>query len=149
VKDVTAALKQIADKKELFVSRGDDSGTHIRELQLWEAAGGTPAAPAYLVAGQGMGPCLTIASEKGAYVLTDRGTYLAYRGKLDLEVLVQGDTRLRNPYGAMVVNPERHAHVNAKDARALLEFLVSPAGRKAIGDFRVDGEVLFHPHGSD
>lgn len=149
MKDAAAALQKIAATGARFVSRGDDSGTHIREGDLWASGGGLPEWKGYLLAGQGMGPCLTIADEKNTYVLTDRGTYLAYRGRLDLDVLVEGDPALRNPYGAMLVNAERHSHVNAEGARALLEYLVSPAGRKAIGEFRVNGETLFRPHGSD
>ena len=143
--DAATALQQIAKAGALFVSRGDDSGTHSRERSLWEAGGGQPTWDGYLSAGQGMGPCLTMADEKHAYVLADRGTYLAYRGRLDLAVLTEGDASLRNPYGAMLVNPARHPHVHAKGARALLDFLTSPAGQEAIGAFRVDGQVLFHP----
>jgi len=140
-----AALAKIAAAGVHFVSRGDDSGTHTRERALWERAGGRPAWSGYLDAGQGMGPCLTIADEKRAYVLTDRGTFLAYRGRLDLEILVEGDPALRNPYGAMRVNPARHAHVNAAGAKALLDYLGSEACQAAIAAFRVDGEALFHP----
>lgn len=140
--DAVQALHAIAGAGAGFVSRGDDSGTHTRERELW---GTRPEWPGYMEAGQGMGPCLTIADEKAAYVLADRGTYLARRKKLDLEVLIEGDPRLHNPYGAILVNPARHPHVNAVGARKLLDYLVSPEGQKRVRDFRVAGEVLFHP----
>ncbi len=146
-KDAAAALSAIAKAGAVFVSRGDDSGTHTRERQLWEAAGGRPDWANYLEAGQGMGPCLTIADEKRGYVLADRGTYLARRADLGLEVLVEGDARLHNPYGAMIVNPARHGHVNEAGARKLLDYLTSPEGRKRIREFRVQGEALFHAAG--
>jgi tungstate transport system substrate-binding protein len=140
------ALKKIAAAGATFVSRGDDSGTHIREQALWEEAGGRADWTGYLSAGDGMGPCLTIAYEKRGYTLTDRGTFLARRGGQDLVVLVEGDPALRNPYGALLVNPERHAHVQVEGARLLLDYLTSAEGQKAIGAFRVDGDVLFHPN---
>jgi len=145
--DVAHALASVREAGARFVSRGDDSGTHIRERALWEAAGGAPCGDAYLEAGQGMGQCLIMADEKGAYILADRGTYLAFRDKIDLEVMVEGDRRLRNPYGAMVVDPARHEGVNAEGARKLLDYLTSKRGQDRIAAFRVDGEVLFHPHG--
>lgn len=146
MRDAGAALRKIADARATFISRGDDSGTHIRERTLWEKAGGHRPWEGYLSAGQGMGPCLTIAYEKKAYTLTDRGTLLAHPGRLDLHILVQGDLALRNPYGAMLVNPSHHPHANAKGARALLDYLTSAKGQEAIGAFRVDGKILFHPH---
>jgi len=143
------ALWRIASARAGFVSRGDDSGTHTRERDLWEAAGVAPAWPDYKEAGQGMGACLNIADQTRGYVLTDRGTYLAFGERVDLEVLVEGDPALRNPYGAIRVNPERHPHVNAEGARKLLDYLTSPEGQARIAAFRVDGQVLFHPHGED
>ncbi|MHC4472153.1 MAG: ABC transporter substrate-binding protein [Planctomycetota bacterium] len=140
------ALKRISDAEARFISRGDDSGTHTRELGLWKAAGITPAWPDYKDAGQGMGSCLNIADQTRGYVLTDRGTYLAFGKRMDLEVLVEGDPALRNPYGAIIVNPERHPHVNADGARKLLDYLTSPEGQARIAAFRVDGKVLFHSH---
>ncbi len=140
------ALERIAAAGAVFVSRGDDSGTHIRERALWKAAGGRARWGGYWSAGQGMGACLTIADQKDAYVLTDRGTLLAHRGKSDLQILVEGDAALKNPYGAMLVSPERHPHVNAVGARALLDYLSSQTGQRAIGAYRVDGQILFHPH---
>lgn len=151
MRDAGKALAAIAARGALFVSRGDDSGTHIRELELWAHTGAYANHPAagtasYLKAGQGMGPCLTMADQKRAYVLTDRGTFLAARKGKELEILVAGDPRLRNPYGAILVNPAKHPHVHTEPARALLEFLTSPEGQQRIGAFRVDDEVLFHPH---
>lgn len=147
-RDAARALAAIAARGATFISRGDESGTHTKELALWDAAGGRPTWDGYRSAGQGMGPCLTIADEKRAYVLADRGTFLAYRGRIDLVVLVEGSEALRNPYGAILVNPARHGHVNATGARALLEHLTSKAGQAAIGAFRVDGQMLFHPVGA-
>jgi tungstate transport system substrate-binding protein len=144
--DAAAALKRILERGARFVSRGDDSGTHIRERQLWKAAGVDPEGrDGYMKAGQGMGPCLVMADQMRAYVLADRGTWLAVRGGKKLEVLVEGDARLRNPYGAIRVAPERHPHVKAAAAKRLLDWLTSPEGQRRIGSFRVDGEVLFHP----
>lgn len=143
--DVAAALRKIHASGAKFVSRGDDSGTHIREQALWQAAGLAPREePYYYKAGQGMGPCLTMADELRAYILTDRGTYLAVREGKDLAVLVEGDARLRNPYGVILVNPQRHPHVNVTAARELVDYLTSPEGQERIGAFRVDGEILFH-----
>ena len=146
-KDAAAALRKIAAAKAFFVSRGDDSGTHTRERLLWKAAGvDVPRREEFfLEAGQGMGKCLVIADERRAYVLADRGTFLAFRRKLELEVLVEGDPALHNPYGAMLVNPGRHPGLNSSGARKLLEFLTSPETQRRIAAFRVDGQVLFHP----
>lgn len=151
--DPVEAMKKIAASKAKFISRGDNSGTHVREQALWEAAGldptGSDGWPAYYwKTGQGMGPCLTMADEKGGYTLADRGTYLAFRDKLDLAVLVEGDPSLRNPYGVILVNPERHGHVNHADAKRFAEWLTSPAGQARIAAFRRDGDVLFHPAGA-
>jgi len=149
MQDAAAALQKIAAAKARFVSRGDDSGTHIREKNLWKAGGGRPEWDDYILAGQGMGPCLTIADEKQAYVLTDRGTYIAYGRKVDLEALVEGDTALRNPYGVILVNPERHPDVKAAIGRKLIDYLTSPEGQKRIADYRKEGQVLFHPQRVD
>jgi tungstate transport system substrate-binding protein len=144
--DVVAALREIHASGAKFVSRGDDSGTHIREQSLWKAAGLAPREePFYYQAGQGMGPCLTMADELRAYILTDRGTYLAVKSNKNLAVLVEGDTRLRNPYGVILVNPEKHPHVRVDAAKKLMDFLTSREGQAKIGAFRVDGEILFHP----
>ncbi|MFQ5670143.1 MAG: substrate-binding domain-containing protein [Acidobacteriota bacterium] len=145
-KDAAAALARIASTSSPFISRGDDSGTHIRERSLWKKAGGVPEGKDfYTEAGQGMGNCLILADEKRAYVLSDRGTYLAFAARVDLEVLVEGDPGLLNPYGAILVNPARHPHVHAAAARRLLDYLTSPEGQRRIGAFRVGGEMLFHP----
>jgi tungstate transport system substrate-binding protein len=147
LRDAAEAFRRIRAKRARFVSRGDDSGTHTRELAVWKKAGHEPprGTDYYLEAGQGMGRCLTIAGEKQAYVLTDRGTFLAYRSRLELKVLVEGDPFLRNPYGAMIVNPERHPHVKIEAARKLMDYLTSKEGQQRIGAFRVDGRALFHP----
>lgn len=144
--DAAAALAKVASAEALFVSRGDESGTHVCEQGLWTRAGGRPAWGGYLEAGQGMGACLTIADEKQAYVLTDRGTFLAYGRKVALAVLVEGDPALRNPYGAILVAPARNPNGNARGARRLLDYLTSPEGQRRIGAFQVGGQSLFHPH---
>jgi tungstate transport system substrate-binding protein len=140
-----AALRQIAERKQRFVSRGDDSGTHQMELALWADAGGLPKWPGYLPAGRGMGEVLMMASELSAYTLTDRGTYAAMRARLELVVLVEGDRALANPYGIIAVNPERHPHVNFKGALALIDWMTSPDGQKRIAAYRVNGAQLFFP----
>jgi tungstate transport system substrate-binding protein len=144
--DVADALRRIADARAKFISRGDDSGTHTRERNLWKAAGISPEWPGYKEAGQGMGTCLNIADEMRAYVLTDRGTLLAYGKRIDLSMLVESDLALRNPYGAILVNPAKHPHVNAEGARMLLDYLTSTEGQAKIDSFRVGGEALFHSH---
>ena len=144
--DAAEALRRIAAAEAVFISRGDDSGTHTMEKSIWKAAGLTPEWPEYKEAGQGMGACLTIANEMRGYLLADRGTFLAFAGKVDLAVLVEGDPVLRNPYGAILVNPEKHPGANTEGARKLLEYLTSAEGQKRIGEFRVGGGVLFHPH---
>lgn len=146
MQDAAAALAKIGAAGARFVSRGDDSGTHIREKALWERAGGRPDWEGYWATGQGMGPTLTVADEKQTYVLADRGTYLAYGRKVDLDVLVEGDPALRNPYGVIRVNPARHPHVAAEAARKLVDYLTSPEGQARIEAFRKEGEVLFHPY---
>lgn len=149
MQDAAKAFARIAQAGAAFISRGDDSGTHIREQAVWKRAGVAPEGrDFYHKAGQGMGPCLTMASQREAYVLTDRGTYLAMQANQALTVLVEGDPALRNPYGAILVNPEKHPHVEINAARKLLDFLTSPEGQERIGAFRKGGEVLFHPHRS-
>jgi tungstate transport system substrate-binding protein len=142
---VADALRKTASSHSRFVSRGDDSGTHKKELALWELSGVAPAGEWYLEAGQGMGKVLQMASELGAYTMTDRGTWLAYRGNLELAILVQGDPPLFNPYGVIAVNPQRHAHVNYGGATALIDWLSSPKAQAMIARYTIDGEVLFHP----
>ncbi len=128
-----------------FISRGDDSGTHKKELELWEKAGGKPSGGNYLEIGQGMGAALRMADEKDAYTLSDRGTYLAMKDQMDLAILFEGDAGLDNPYAVIAVNPARYPDSNYMDAMLLIAWLTSPEGQKAIGDFRVGGELLFHP----
>jgi tungstate transport system substrate-binding protein len=146
VADPAAAMVQVLERGATFVSRGDDSGTHIREKALWKRAGFDPMTreETYLRAGAGMGKCLEMADQKRAYLLADRGTYAAFKARLDLAVLVEGHESLRNPYGIILVNPQRHPHVNAEGARRFHEWVTSPEGQARIGAFEVDGEVLFH-----
>ena len=139
------ALKRIARAASAFVSRGDDSGTHKREMRLWEAAGLEPSGDWYLEAGQGMSATLLMADERGAYCLSDRGTYLAMRGKLRLEPLFEDPEALKNPYSIIAVNPAIHRDANYLGAMALVAWVTSPEGQKIIGDFRVNDAVLFHP----
>ncbi len=143
----TQALIQIANAAAPFVSRGDDSGTHKMERSLWEAAGSPPLGGWYIESGQGMGATLRIASEKQAYTLTDRATYLANRATLQLEVLLEGDPSLLNIYHVIVVNPEKWPQVNLSGARAFAEFLLAPETQALIGQFGVSeyGQPLFFP----
>lgn len=143
IKDVAVAMKKIQDKNVKFVSRGDESGTHIMERKLWEQVGIMPRGGNYLSAGQGMGAVLAMAASLGAYTLSDRGTYGAYKARIDLEVLVSGDPRLANPYGIIAVNPKRHPDVNETGANALIEWITSAEGRRLIDGFRANGEQLF------
>lgn len=145
MKDARAALKKIAGAGALFVSRGDDSGTHKKEKSLWKAAGVSPEGTWYLSAGQGMGACLMVAHEKQGYIMSDRGTYLAYKDKIESKVLVQGDSLLFNPYGVIAVNPKKHPHVKADAASTFIEWLVSEQAQKIIGGFKRGGEQLFYP----
>lgn len=141
--DAAKALQAIKDKGQTFISRGDESGTHIKEKTLWQAADVKPEFAGYKSIGQGMGPTLTMASELGAYTLTDRGTWLAYQSKLDLTVLLEGDKRLFNPYQVILVNPKRYPDLNTEGARTLKNWLVSEHGQTLIGDFKVAGQALF------
>ncbi len=148
-KDILAGLRNVAATKAPFVSRGDRSGTHAAELRFWKEAGvdaGALKGEWYKEIGQGMGPALNTASATNAYVLADRGTWLSFRNRGDLAVLVEGDGRLFNPYGAMLVNPARHPHVKAADGQRLIDWLVSPEGQKTIADYRIEGQPLFFPH---
>ena len=143
--DITSALSRIAATASSFISRGDDSGTHKKELQLWREAKIQPAGAWYREAGQGMGKILQMAGEMQAYTLTDRGTWLALREKIPLAILSEGDTRLFNPYGIIAVHPKRYPDSNYKGAMQLIEWITSPAARKIIGNFRIDGQPLFTP----
>jgi tungstate transport system substrate-binding protein len=143
--NVADALKRLHERRATFVSRGDESGTHIMERKLWKEEGIVPGGKHYLSAGQGMGAVLTMAGALGAYTLTDRGTLTAYKSKTGLDILVSGDPRLANPYGIIAVNPARHKDINIKHARALSDWLVSPEGVAMIRQFRAGGEQLFFP----
>ena len=148
-KDVLEAFRRIAAAKAPFISRGDKSGTHAAELRTWKDAGVDLKAVKgdwYKEIGQGMGPALNTASAQNAYVLADRGTWLSFRNRGDLAVLVEGDQRLFNPYGVMLVNPGKHPHVKAADGQRFVDWLVSPQGQKAIADYRIDGQQLFFPN---
>ncbi|MFQ5692785.1 MAG: substrate-binding domain-containing protein [Nitrospinota bacterium] len=144
-KDAVRALLRIRERRAAFVSRGDDSGTHKKERALWASAGETPSGRWYREVGQGMGDTLVVADELKAYTLSDRATYLALRGKIRLEVLVEGDKRLFNPYGIIAVNPARHPHVKIGPARDLIRFVTGPVGQRIIGGFQRVGRRLFVP----
>jgi tungstate transport system substrate-binding protein len=143
-RDATDALLRVSEAQATFISRGDDSGTHKKELQLWEAAGLVPKGAWYVEAGQGMGACLTMADEMRAYLLTDRGTFLARSNTIDLEVLFEGGEKLVNPYAIIAVDPERFPGVNSAGVGRLIEWLVSSRGQRLIEEYRVDGHRLFH-----
>ena len=140
-----AALQRIADTGQPFVSRGDNSGTHKRELALWEAGGGQPTWAGYFESGQGMGPTLVIADEKQAYVLSDRGTYLRYANRISLAPLVSSDKGLLNPYGIIVVTPQSKGRGSNELAHALVDYMISTEAQHKIRDFAVDGEPMFQP----
>jgi tungstate transport system substrate-binding protein len=148
-KDVVEALKKIQSAQAAFVSRGDRSGTHMAELDLWKAAGidlDKAKGPWYRDTGQGMGPALNTAASMNAYVLADRGTWLAFRNRADLAILVEGDRRLYNQYGVMLVNPDKHPTVKKDLGQAFIDWLVSSEGQKAIAGYRIGGEQLFFPN---
>jgi tungstate transport system substrate-binding protein len=149
MKDVAGAFRKIKAAQAPFVSRGDKSGTHFAELQLWKAAGVDIAAekgPWYRETGQGMGPALNTAAGMNAYVLSDRGTWLSFKNRADLGVVVEGDRRLFNQYGVMLVNPAKHANVKAQWGQAFIDWLLSREGQQAIGDYRINGQQLFFPN---
>jgi tungstate transport system substrate-binding protein len=148
-KDVAESLRKIAAAKAAFVSRGDRSGTHAAELRLWKIAGVDLAAVKgdwYREIGQGMGAALNMASSSNAYLVSDRGTWLSFKNRGELAILTEGDKRLFNQYGVMLVNPAKHSGVKAKDGQAFVDWLVSPAGQTAIADYKVGGEQLFFPN---
>ncbi|HUP31123.1 MAG TPA: substrate-binding domain-containing protein [Usitatibacter sp.] len=146
LRDILQAFRRILDSKATFVSRGDDSGTDKMEKSYWEAIGRRPGGRQYLSAGQGMGEVLTMAGNLSAYTLSDRATFGAYRPRVGLELLVEGDKRLFNPYGVIAVNPARYPGINARGAKQLIEWLTNEEGRRAIAGFRVNGEQLFFPY---
>jgi tungstate transport system substrate-binding protein len=148
-KDIVAALQKIRAAAAPFASRGDKSGTHFAEVELWKAAGGDIAkdrGPWYRETGSGMGPTLNTASGMGAYALADRGTWLSFKNRGELVVVVEGDRRLFNQYGVMLVNPARHPHVKRELGQAFIDWLISPGGQKAIAAYRIGGEQLFFPN---
>ena len=148
-KDAAGALKKIARTKTRFVSRGDDSGTHRKELALWRAAGVNPRGESgtwYLEAGRGMGATLNMAAALGACTLTDRGTWIAHNNRGDLTIVVEGDPKLFNQYGVILVNPKRHPHVKEKAARAFIDWLTGPEGQRLIAGYRLNGQQLFFPN---
>jgi tungstate transport system substrate-binding protein len=151
-KDIVAALKAIKDKGAPFISRGDRSGTHLAELNLWKLADidiEKAKGPWYKSIGQGMGAALNTASAANAYVLSDRGTWLSFKNHGDLTISVQGDKRLFNQYGVMLVNPEKHRHVKKELGQDFIDWLISPEGQKAIADYKIGGEQLFYPNAND
>ena len=146
-KDIETALKAIKEKAAPFVSRGDKSGTHSAELALWKAAGidvaGADKGPWYREIGQGMGAALNTASSMNGYVLADRGTWLSFKNRGELDIVVEGDKRLFNQYGVMLVNPEQHAHVKKELGQQFIDWLISAEGQKAITDYKINGQQLF------
>jgi tungstate transport system substrate-binding protein len=149
-KDIVAALTTIKNKAAPFVSRGDKSGTHAAELALWKAAGidmsGADKGPWYREIGQGMGAALNTASAMNGYVLSDRGTWLSFKNRGELGIAVEGDKRLFNQYGVMLVNPDKHAHIKKDMGQAFVDWLISPEGQKAIADYKINGQQLFFPN---
>jgi tungstate transport system substrate-binding protein len=145
-KDIAAALSKLAAANAPFISRGDKSGTHAAELRYWAQAGVANKGSGYKECGCGMGPALNIGASVGGYVLTDRGTWLNFRNRGDMVVLVEGDTRLFNQYGVMVVNPAKFPQVKAKEAQAFVDWITSPAGQSAIAAYKIGGEQLFFPN---
>ncbi|HYD79547.1 MAG TPA: substrate-binding domain-containing protein [Paucimonas sp.] len=146
-KDILAALKRIAERRAKFIARGDNSGTDLMEKSWWKELGLQPGGGNgnYLSAGLGMGAVLNMAAELRAYTLTDRATYVAYRAKTGLAVMVEGDPRMFNPYGIIAVNAARHPSVNHRGAMQLIEWITSPEGQRRIAGFRVEGQPLFFP----
>ena len=146
-RDIVSSLKQIANAQALFTSRGDRSGTHAAELRFWKLAGIEPANFAgYKACGCGMGQALNIAAASGSYVLADRGTWLSFKNRADLSIVVEGDQRLFNPYGVMAVSAKKHPHVKADAADKLVRWLISSQGQAAIASYRIAGEPLFFPN---
>ena len=144
--DIVTAMQKIRDKNAVFVSRGDKSGTHAAELRFWKMTGAEQKGAGYRECGCGMGPALNMASSGGAYVLADRGTWLSFKNRADLKILVEGDKRLFNQYGVMAVNPARHAHVKVDAAQKFIDWVISPAGQSTIAAYKINGEQLFFPN---
>jgi len=151
-KDIVVALRKVEASRVPFVSRGDRSGTHMAELALWKTAGidiDKAKGSWYRDTGQGMGPALNTAAAMNAYILADRGTWLAFKNRLDLTILVEGDKRLFNQYGVMLVNPEKHPNVKKDLGQQFIDWVISPTGQKTIADFKINGEQLFYPNATD
>ena len=147
--NITKALKRIAQTQSAFASRGDDSGTHKAELKLWEAANVNATAESgkwYRETGSGMGATLNVGTSLGAYVLTDRATWIAFGNKGNYDIVVEGDTRLFNQYGVMLVNPKKHTRVKAEAGQQFIDWLLAPEGQQAIAEFSIDGQQLFFPN---
>jgi tungstate transport system substrate-binding protein len=146
-KDIVAALKKVSTANAPFISRGDKSGTHAAELRYWAQAGlAANKGTGYRECGCGMGPALNMGSSANGYVLADRGTWLSFKNPGDLVVLVEGDTRLFNQYGVMVVNPAKHPHVKGADAQKFVDWVTGPAGQAAIASYKINGQQLFFPN---
>ncbi len=151
-KDIAAALKTIKDKGATFISRGDRSGTHVAELKLWKDAGIDVAHEGgawYREIGKGMGAALNMAASANAYVLSDRGTWISFKNKGELAIAVEGDKRLFNQYGVMLVNPAKHPHVKKELGQRFIDWLISREGQKAIADYKIEGQQLFYPNAED
>ena len=153
MKDIAQAFKTIKDKQATFISRGDHSGTHLAELALWNKDAGIDIendhGAWYESIGRGMEPTLHMASAKGGYVLSDRGTWIHFKNKGDLQILVEGDKRLFNQYGVILVNPDKHPNVKKELGQAFIDWLISPDGQKAIANYKINGEQLFYPNATD
>ncbi len=153
MKDIAEAMKTIKAKQAPFISRGDRSGTYNAELRLWKAAGidiDKEKGPWYKAIGQGMGATLNMTAGSGnAYTLSDRGTWIHFQNKRDLEIVVQGDKRLFNQYGVMLVNPEKHPNVKKDLGQQFIDYLISPEGQKAIANYKINGQQLFYPNAND
>ncbi len=147
--DVVEAFAKIAGAEASFASRGDDSGTHQAEKALWAAAGIEPSGAWYREVGSGMGPTLNTAAEMPAYTLSDRGTWISFENRRGLDIVVEGDDRLFNQYGVILVSPESHPHVKAEEGQAFIDWLVSAEGQQAIADYQLNGQQLFFPNADD
>jgi len=151
-KDIVAALQKVKAAQSPFASRGDKSGTHFAELQLWKAAGVDIAkdkGPWYRDTGSGMGPTLNTATGMNAYALTDRGTWLSFKNRAELVIAVEGDQRLFNQYGIILVNPAKHAHVKKDMGQAFVDWIISPEGQNAIAEYKIGGKQLFFPNAAN
>lgn len=142
---IKTAFNQLQNTESTFISRGDDSGTHKKEKSIWKKTNITPKGKWYLSVGQGMGAVIKIADDKQAYTLSDRGTYLAFKEKIELKIVFEGAEELLNPYNIILVNPERHQHVKVKAAKQYIDFIRGQEGQKIIRDFKIQGEALFIP----